>query len=487
MVAQMEDPSTHKLVEQSQVTPAAPLDPKASTTKSLPLTFLDLPLAGPVYVRRQFFYHFPYPTHHFYETILPNLKHSLSLTLQYFFPLAGILLCPPPPHKPFIRCTNDDYVTLTILESAADFDHLSSNHPKNLKDLDHLVPELTCTTMHDHENHDHDHDDTFMFPLLALKATVFPNRGLCIAITYCHIIDDRCCGHFMKSWSSISQTGGVDFIEKSTPCFDREVLKDPKELEAIFLRDYFNERSTWKDKLIGQISKHDGDNNDEEDYVKATILFSKEDIEVLKKWVLNEWKKNNNKSNVPQSLSKFVVTCAFVWASLVKTRYRNDDQEDETKEEYFRFSADCRDRLEYPIPGTYFGNCITRCHAILKRKDLKGEGGFLNAVKVIERAVCNMKDEPFEDAENWRATFTKMFVLGSVVLVTGSPKFSVYETDFGFGRPTKVEMVHSFKCMSLAESGDREGGLEVGLIFRSNKDFEHYVSIIEQGLEALKS
>nr|ACU19878.1 unknown [Glycine max] len=156
------------------------------------------------------------------------------------------------------------------------------------------------------------------------------------------------------------------------------------------------------------------------------------------------------------------------------------------KEEYFRFAADCRDRLDYPIPETYFGNCLTRCYAVLKRKELKGEGGFVNAVKAIARAITDMKTEPLRGAENWRALFRKMFVLGSTVLVTGSPKFSVYETDFGFGRPTKVEMVHSPKCMSVAESGDKEGGLELGLVFRSG-EFEYFISVIEQGFVALKS
>ncbi|RDX64013.1 Malonyl-coenzyme A:anthocyanin 3-O-glucoside-6''-O-malonyltransferase, partial [Mucuna pruriens] len=451
----------YKFIEKSQVAPAT------STTTSLPLTFLDLSLAGPVYVRRQFFYHFSHPTHIFYETTLPSLKHTLSLTLQHFFPLAGNLLCPPPPHKPFIRCTHDDTVTLTIIESKADFNHLSSNHPKSLKDLDHLVPKLTCTNTH---------DDTFIFPLVALQATVFPNQGLCIAITYCHVMDDSCCGHFMKSWSSICGSGGVDF---TPPCFDREVLKDPKGLEAIFLEDYFEERSTWKDKLFGQTPKHLGG---DEDYVKATIAFGREDIEGMKRWVLNQWKRNGE-LKAPQYLSKFVLTCAFVWTSLVKAKYRDDDDEGE---EYFRFAADCRDRFEYPIPATYFGNCLTKCHVVMKRKELKGEGGFVKAVKAIARAIGDMKTEPLKGAENWKALFRKMFILGSTVLVTGSPKFTVYETDFGFGRPTKVEMVHSLKCMSLAESGDKEGGLELGLVFRSG-EFEYFISVIEQGLVALKS
>ncbi|KAK7272340.1 hypothetical protein RJT34_28864 [Clitoria ternatea] len=476
-------PKSQKIVEKSQVGGAAPL----AGSKTLPLTFLDLPLTGPIYVRRQFFYQFPYPTQHFIETTLPKLKHSLSLTLQQFFPLAGNLLCPSPPHKPFIRSTHDDSITLTIIESTSNFNHLSSNHPKSLKDLDHLVPKLTFTTLH------HDDDETFMFPLVALQVTVFPNHGLCIAITYCHVMDDCCCSHFIKSWSSICQSGGVDFkfIEKSPPCFDREVLKDPKgSLEAIFLRDYFEERSTWKDKLIDQTPQYV---SDDQDYVKSTIVFGRDDIEGLKRWVLNQWSCYSSqihvdKFKIPKYLSKFVVTCAFVWASLVKTRCRNDDDhhEEEVKEEYFRFSADCRERLEYPVPKTYFGNCLTLCHATLERKVLKGEDGFLNAVKVIERAIADMKKEPFRDAENWRASFTKMFVLGSTLLVTGSPKFSVYETDFGFGRPTKVEMVHSFKGMSLAESGDQEGGLEVGLVCKST-EFEYFISVIQQGLEASKS
>ncbi|XP_020238547.1 coumaroyl-CoA:anthocyanidin 3-O-glucoside-6''-O-coumaroyltransferase 2 [Cajanus cajan] len=304
-------------------------------------------------------------------------------------------------------------------------------------------------------------DDTFVFPLLALQVTVFPNRGLCIAITYCHVMDDRCCSHFMKTWSSICRSGGVDLtlLENSPPCFDREVLRDTKGLETIFLRDYFEARSTWK---VGPIPKHGAD---DEDYVKATITFGRDDIESMKKWALNRWKKDDE-FQAPQYLSKFVVTCAFMWVSLVKAKYRKDDDEvAEMKEEYFHFAADCRDRLEYPIPATYFGNCLTICHVALKRKDLKGEGGFMNAVKAIAKTITDMKTEPLKGAENWKELFM-MFLSGRIAIVTGSPKFTVYETDFGFGKPTKVEMVHPRMCVSFAESGDKEGGLELGLVVR---------------------
>ncbi|WVY99392.1 hypothetical protein V8G54_025462 [Vigna mungo] len=433
----------HKLVEKCKIG-------LSMRSTSVPLSFLDLPLAGPIYVRRQFFYHFPHSTLHFCEATLPSLKTSLSQTLQLFFPLAGNLLCPPPPHKPFIRCTDDDSVPFTIIESKADFDYLSSNHAKSLKDLEHLVPKLACTNTH---------DDTFVFPLLALQATVFPNRGLCISITYCHVMDDSCCSNFMKSWAYFCRSGvDLTLAEKSAPCMDRGVLKDPKGLEAIFLRDYFEERSTWKEKLAGKTSEV----CNAEDYVKATIVFGRDDIERLRRVVLKQWKRSEELSS-SQYVSKFVVSCAFVWACLVKTRHRSEDEE-EDKEEYFRFAADCRDLLEPAVPETYFGNCLTLCFAMLKRKEMKGEGGFVNAVKVMRRAVSDMKSDLFKDAENWREAFTRMFALGSTLIVTGSPKFTVYETDFGFGKPKKVEMVHSIKGMSLAESGEKEGGLEVGLM-----------------------
>ncbi|KAK2424483.1 coumaroyl-CoA:anthocyanidin 3-O-glucoside-6''-O-coumaroyltransferase [Trifolium repens] len=471
----------HKLIEQIMISPSS------TTTISLPLTFLDLPLAGPIYVRRQFFYQFPHSTNHFHKTTFPSLKQSLSLTLQHFFPLAGNLISPPSPNKPFIICTEKDSVPFTVIESSEDFNHLSANyHLKNIKDFSHLVPKLTYKTIHDDNDID---NDTFVFPLLSLQASVFPNNGLCIAITYCHVMDDSCCSHFMKTWSFINrkcECEGVDL--KSTPCFDREILRDPKGLlENVFLRDYFEERKTWKNKLIGQSqtqSQTIGEHHKVEDYFKATIVFGKEDIERMKKWVLSQWKKNDDESIKPQFLSKFVVTCGFVWASLVKTRYRNNN--DDEKEEFFRFAGDCRDRLGYKIPEGYFGNCLTLCHATVKRKDMKGEDGFVKAVKVIEKAISEMKNEPFKNVDEWRDTFKKMFDLGSVLLVTGSPKFNVYETDFGFGKPIKVEMVHSFKCMSISESGDREGGLEFGLVFKSG-EFEYFCSVIEQGLEAFKS
>uniref|UniRef100_A0A0D9VG16 Anthocyanin 5-aromatic acyltransferase n=1 Tax=Leersia perrieri TaxID=77586 RepID=A0A0D9VG16_9ORYZ len=52
-----------------------------------------------------------------------------------------------------------------------------------------------------------------------------------------------------------------------------------------------------------------------------------------------------------------------------------------------------------------------------------------------------------------------------VFSVAGSPRFRVYDVDFGFGRPAKVEVVSVSRtsAMSVAEDRSGEGGVEVGI------------------------
>ena len=57
-----------------------------------------------------------------------------------------------------------------------------------------------------------------------------------------------------------------------------------------------------------------------------------------------------------------------------------------------------------------------------------------------------------------------------VVRVAGSPKFEVYETDFGWGKPKKVE-ISSLQAgtISMAESRDVDGGIEIGIVLKKHE------------------
>ncbi|GAU19863.1 hypothetical protein TSUD_170890 [Trifolium subterraneum] len=67
--------------------------------------------------------------------------------------------------------------------------------------------------------------------------------------------------------------------------------------------------------------------------------------------------------------------------------------------------------------------------------------------------------------------------------VAGSTRFGVYEIDFGFGRPEKVEITSIDRGLTigLTESKDLKGGVEVGLVLNKNvMDLFH--TIFDEGL-----
>ncbi|MED6149851.1 hypothetical protein PIB30_066573 [Stylosanthes scabra] len=128
-------------------------------------------------VERVFFYDFPHQPSLFYDTILPKLKHFLSLALAYYFPLAGTLTWPHHSNKPIITYNvGDDTLSLIVAESDADFHHLSGSKLSGASEVHHLVPELTVS------------DD--QATVLALQVTLFPTHGFSIGVTSHHAVLD---------------------------------------------------------------------------------------------------------------------------------------------------------------------------------------------------------------------------------------------------------------------------------------------------------
>eukprot|EP00258_Populus_trichocarpa_P039393 XP_024455412.1 phenolic glucoside malonyltransferase 1 [Populus trichocarpa] len=112
-------------LEVCHVSPSS-TSPESSTELYLPLIFSDIFNLKFPPVQGIFFYKLTELTPTFFNlVILPKVKHSLSLTLSHFRPLAGNLTWPPNSIKPVIMYnTPDDGIKLTVAESSADFDHL---------------------------------------------------------------------------------------------------------------------------------------------------------------------------------------------------------------------------------------------------------------------------------------------------------------------------------------------------------------------------
>ncbi|KAK1439735.1 hypothetical protein QVD17_05555 [Tagetes erecta] len=187
---------TLSVLDQSQVSPP----PNSVGSQSLPLTFFDivwLTIHDPVHTL--FFYDLPITKTKFINTIVPNLKQSLSTTLQYFFPFVGKLaIFPTTTRKPEIRYVEGDSVTLTFAECNLDFNDLTGNHPRQCDKFYHLIPLLGRTAKA---------SDCITFPVFSVQVTLFPNRGISIGMTNHHSLGDastRFC--FLKAWTSIAQS-----------------------------------------------------------------------------------------------------------------------------------------------------------------------------------------------------------------------------------------------------------------------------------------
>ncbi|OWM63589.1 hypothetical protein CDL15_Pgr008132 [Punica granatum] len=90
-----------------------------------------------------------------------------------------------------------------------------------------------------------------------VKAT----SGVYIGIQYLHVAaDGRAFAHFMRTWASLSRAelqGDPTCIEKSKAFLDRTVIKDPYDLEPIFLKDWRNakQRARAQEGLAGGIAR----------------------------------------------------------------------------------------------------------------------------------------------------------------------------------------------------------------------------------------
>ncbi|KAF5481182.1 hypothetical protein F2P56_001854 [Juglans regia] len=463
----MAQPYRVVVLEQNQVAPP----PNSVPTTSLPLTFFDIPWLLCPPMQRLFFYDLPQPTNHFVQVILPSLKHSLSITLQHFFPFAADLICPPQPLKPHLLYAEGNSVPLTIAECADDFRQLIANCPRDVRELHPFVAQLPPARVSS--------DNTRVIPLMSMQVTVFPNKGICIGITFCHVTaDGRAFHHFIKSWASIFRSrGDLTFLATSPPLHEKAVIKDLNGLEPIFLEEWWKWASTWKEE--DSVLIHDILANK----VRATFVLGRAHIENLKHRVTSECTTDLK----PLHTSTFVVACALIWVCLIKSQnggvsnFANND-----KLYYFNFVADCRNRVEFPIPSTYFGNCLAICFVSLAGSELVGETGFFKAVKVIGDRVSELESGALRGAERWLLDWKEISELGRLVTVAGSPRLGIYDTDFGWGRPKKSEVVQIdvSGAISLAECRDEDGAIEVGLSL-SRTRMNSFNAIFEQSLKLL--
>ncbi|KAI3743277.1 hypothetical protein L1987_60983 [Smallanthus sonchifolius] len=392
------------VVEQSQVSPP----PATVRDTSLPLTFFDFLflLAPPIHFL--FFYDLPPTKVQFTETIVPNLKHSLLITLQHFFPYAGSLIVfPNRTRKPEICYVEGDSVKVTFAECNLDFHDLTGYHPRNCDKFYHLIPLLgDCSKI----------SDFVKIPVFSLQVTIFPNCGVAIGMSIHHTLGDASTQfNFLKAWTSIARCGTDEsFLANGTlPIYER----------------------------------------------------------LLKKRV------STKLPTLPYA-SSFTVACAYIWCCLAQTR--NDERQ------VLIIPIDCRTRLDPPIPAAYFGNCISGCMSIAKTTVLTEKEGFIAAAKLIGEDLHKLltdKDGILKDKVRWEDLLSDG-ISTTLMSIGGTPKLKLYELDFGWGKPKKLDWISLDygPSVSIDAGKESEQDFEIGVSLTATQ-MHAFVRILNLGLE----
>ena len=426
---QVSPPPILSILETTLVAPS-PSAGAAPPESSLPLTFFDVLWLTSPPVERVFFYRLAADAD--VPAILSNLKTSLSQALHAYYPLAGRLrLTPGTADRYEVYYQPGDGVTFTVAEyrDDVDVDELAIDQPREIIRIAPLAPPLPKGGA-----------------VLALQATVM-RRGLAIGMAVHHAACDGATStRFLHTWAAAS-TGAVG---PPPPVIDRTLVKDPTGLYDVFVKakptaGEMDRVKTWEHRLL------------------ATFTLSKEEIQRVKDVVASE---AGRRGATPPRCSSLVATFGFMWSC--HQRAKDDAGSTGGDPTYLLFPVDHRSRMKPPVPEEYLGNCVgIATHAApMDQLAAAGAGGLFIACTAVAAAI----DEAVrgigspETVALWMHRVREAGVAG-MWTVAGSPRFRVYEVDFGFGRPAKVEIVSVARtgAMAVAEGRSGRGGIEVGI------------------------
>ncbi|KAJ1281662.1 hypothetical protein BS78_04G322800 [Paspalum vaginatum] len=426
----------------------------------LPLTFFDVPwlFTGPV--ERVFFYPYPHTAEHFTAHLLPSLVSSLSAALHGFHPLLGRVR-PYPDGYEFCSTGGGcgGGVELTVADSSDDFDELSGGGPRDVARLYALVPQLPQTE-----------DGTFA--LAAAQVTVFAGRGVTVGVSIHHVAcDDSSYMHFVKTWAGQCRVrvAGAGGAVPPPPLLDRSVIADPEGLAARTLDEMRQLASN------GPPPPPAGPPPPK--LVIASFALTRDHIDRLKQRVAAI-----AGGGRVVHCSAFTVACAFAWACLARV----EGAAPRAGRAHLLFSVECRRRLAPPVPQEYLGNCLRPCFVEVDAAELVGADGVVAAATAIGASIGALDGGVLDGADGW---FHKILSLvpQRPMSVGGSPRYGVYETDFGLGRPAKVELVSIDKTpgtVSLAEGRDAPAGIEIGVVL-PEAEMARFSACFSDGLEEL--
>ncbi|KDP27251.1 hypothetical protein JCGZ_19950 [Jatropha curcas] len=457
-----------KILEVCRVTPSSDSS-KHAIESSLSLTHFEFFWLRFYPVEQIYFYELTDSTSSFFSSvILPKLKSSLSLALLHFLPVAGNITWPSNATKPVVLYTPNDGVSVTVAESNADFSYLSGNHMNEAIDSHQYVPELAISDS--------------KAAILALQITLFPNQGFSIGVASHHgFLDGKSIVMFIRAWAHICKQIETEKIPtlspELTPCFDRTDFQDPEGLDMVYLNNWLEAKLPGFNDTPKSLKLLPADNS-LSNLARATFDLSPEDIKKLRQKLLSQLDDPNQTKTM--HLSTFVLSYAYTLVCIAKARMFEGK-----RKIIIAFAADWRDRLDPPLPKNYIGCCVTTNPIFTEAETLIDENGFSFVAMKLSDMIKGLEKGILAGEKEKLGLVLKSIEVGheDVIAVSASPKFEVYETDFGWGRPKKVDFtsIDWNGGISLLKSKGSNGGVEVGIVLEK-REMEIFNSLFVNGL-----
>ncbi|ESQ52695.1 hypothetical protein EUTSA_v10016586mg [Eutrema salsugineum] len=462
-----------------------------STLVDLKLSVSDLPMLSCHYIQKGCLFTRPHlPTH----ALLSHLKHSLSLTLSHFPPLAGRL-----------STSEDGHVFLSCNDAGADFVFADANsvHVRDVIggiDVPDVVKEFfSYDRAVSYEGHHR--------PILAVQVTELID-GVFIGCSVNHAVTDgTSLWNFINTFAEVSR--GVENVTRK-PDFTREsvlisqaVLKVPQGGPKVT----FNENEPLRERIFS--------------FTREQILELKSMVNKKRNWtVINGvevlGKQSNDKLNgkengkltemleslfgrndaVSKTVSKTVDTveissfqslCALLWRAITRARKLPS-----SKTTTFRMAVNCRHRLSPKLEPEYFGNAIQSVPTFATAGDVLSRDLRWIADQLNQNVAAHQDGKIRSVVADWEAN-PRCFPLGNFdgasVTMGSSPRFPMYDNDFGWGRPVAVRSGRSNKFdgkISAFPGRDGNGSVDLEVVLapetmagiESDGEFMRYVSKI---------
>ncbi|KAK8508370.1 hypothetical protein V6N13_055823 [Hibiscus sabdariffa] len=442
----------------------------------LKLSVSDLPMLSCHYIQKGCLFTRPsIPV----NSLVSLLKQSLSKTLSFFPPLAGRL-----------HTDEKGYIYIACNDAGVEFHHAQcgSRFIRDVIGPVH-VPELvkeffTFDKMVSYQGH--------YRPIMAVQFTELAD-GVFIGCSVNHaVIDGTSFWNFFNTFAEICRkfsTGNNETIEKISrrPDFSREsvlispaILKVPDGGPKIT----FNENEPLRERIFS---------------------FSREAILELKAKVNNSnvngdfnaveilGKQSNDKyytEMAPVSktaeISSFQSLSALLWRAVTRAR-----KLPASKTATFRMAVNCRHRLNPKMDPLYFGNAIQSIPTYASAGDITSRSTRWCAEQLNESVKAHDDGTVRRFVRSWEKD-PRCFPLGNFdgasMTMGSSPRFPMYDNDFGWGRPLAVRSggANKFDGKISAFPG-REGNgsvdLEVVLApetmagIESDREFMQYVTV----------